>query len=202
MTSDQTYSFLYYKINPSCLSTNQHFWLLSVHRINLGIWISRSGQALGEDGAGLQQLCVTRLIKISQSVSQFSHSVCPTLQPHESQHARPPCPSPTLRVYSNSCPSSRWCHPAISSSDQCLSNLSTHQDYLKHLLKQIAGPHPEWFSRSCWGFLRWLSGKDFPAKQERWVQSLGQEDPLQKEMATHSSILAWEISWTEEPGKL
>ena len=39
-----------------------------------------------------------------------------TLRPHESQHARPPCPSPTLRVYSNSCPSSRWCHPAISSS--------------------------------------------------------------------------------------
>ena len=39
-----------------------------------------------------------------------------TLWPHESQHARPPCPSPTLGVYSNSCPSSRWCHPAISSS--------------------------------------------------------------------------------------
>ena len=39
-----------------------------------------------------------------------------SLQPHESQHARPPCPSPTPRVYSNSCPSSRWCHPAISSS--------------------------------------------------------------------------------------
>ena len=35
---------------------------------------------------------------------------------HESQHARPPCPSPTRRVYSNSCPSSRWCHPAIPSS--------------------------------------------------------------------------------------
>ena len=41
---------------------------------------------------------------------------CPTLWPRESQHARPPCPSTTLRVYSNSCPSSRWCHPSISSS--------------------------------------------------------------------------------------
>ena len=41
---------------------------------------------------------------------------CPTLQPHESQHARPPCPSPIPGVHSNSCPSSRWCHPAISSS--------------------------------------------------------------------------------------
>ena len=39
-----------------------------------------------------------------------------SLQPHESQHTRPPCPSPTPGVYSNSCPSSRWCHPAISSS--------------------------------------------------------------------------------------
>ena len=41
---------------------------------------------------------------------------CPTLQPHESQHARLPYPSPTPRVHSNSCPLSQWCHPAISSS--------------------------------------------------------------------------------------
>ena len=46
---------------------------------------------------------------------QFSHSVMSdSLQPHELQHARPPCPSPTPGVYSNSCPSSQWCHPAIS----------------------------------------------------------------------------------------
>ena len=38
--------------------------------------------------------------------------------------------------------------------------------------------------------------------QEMWVQSLGQEDPLEKEMATHSSILTWKIPWTEEPGGL
>ena len=38
--------------------------------------------------------------------------------------------------------------------------------------------------------------------QETWVQSLGQEDPLEKEMATYSNILAWEILWTEEPGRL
>ena len=48
---------------------------------------------------------------------QFSCSVVSdSLWPHESQHARPPCPSPTPRVYSNPCPSSRWCHPTISSS--------------------------------------------------------------------------------------
>ena len=48
---------------------------------------------------------------------QISHSVVSdSLWPHASQHARPPCPSPTPRVHSNSCLSSQWCHPAISSS--------------------------------------------------------------------------------------
>ena len=48
---------------------------------------------------------------------QFSHSAMSyPLRPHESQHARPPCPSPTPGVHSDSCPSSQWCHPAISSS--------------------------------------------------------------------------------------
>ena len=50
---------------------------------------------------------------------------------------------------------------------------------------------------------RWLSGKkNLPAKQKTQVQSLGPEDPLEKEMATNSSILAWKIQWTEEPGRL
>ena len=44
--------------------------------------------------------------------------------------------------------------------------------------------------------------KHLPAVRETGVQSLGQEDPLEKEMATHSSILAWKIPWTEEPGRL
>ena len=44
--------------------------------------------------------------------------------------------------------------------------------------------------------------KNLPAMQETWVQFLGQEDPLQKEMATHSTILAWRIPWTEKPGGL
>ena len=47
---------------------------------------------------------------------QFSHCSCLTLQNHEPQHARPPCSSSTLRVYTNTCPLSPWCHPAISSS--------------------------------------------------------------------------------------
>ena len=43
--------------------------------------------------------------------------------------------------------------------------------------------------------------KHLPAMQENWVRSLGQEDPLEKEMATHSSIIAWRIPGTEEPGR-
>ena len=57
---------------------------------------------------------IISLVQFS-SFSSVAQS-CPTLWPHESQHARPPCPSPTPGVYSNSCPLSWWCHPAISSS--------------------------------------------------------------------------------------
>ena len=52
------------------------------------------------------------------------------------------------------------------------------------------------------GFPGGLVVKNLPPVQEMRVQSLGQEDPMEKEMATHSSILAWAITWTEEPGGL
>ena len=68
------------------------------------------------------------------------------------------------------------------------------------------------FNMHCLRFLNlilrfpwWLRGKESPAKQElqeMQVQSLGWEDPLEKGMATHSSILAWRMTWTEEPGGL
>ena len=55
--------------------------------------------------------------KVTSLSVQFTHSVVSnSWRPHESQDTRPPCPSSTPRVYSNSCPSSRWCHPVISSS--------------------------------------------------------------------------------------
>ena len=61
------------------------------------------------------QILLTLTLKITSV--QFSRSVMSDyLWPHELQHARPPCPSPTPRVHPNSCPSSRWCHPAISTS--------------------------------------------------------------------------------------
>ena len=55
---------------------------------------------------------------------------------------------------------------------------------------------------STWDSLVAQVVKNLPAMQETQVQSLGQEDPLEKGMVTHSSILAWRIPWTEEPGEL
>ena len=72
--------------------------------------------------------CSKLLIQFSSV--HFSRSVVSySLQPHESQHARPPCPSPISGVHSNSCPLSRWCHPTISSSVVPFSfpNPSQHQ---------------------------------------------------------------------------
>ena len=69
--------------------------------------------------AGLKLNIQKTKILASNSISsvQFSHSVVSdSFQPHESQHTRPPCPSPTPGVHPNPCPSSRWCHPTISSS--------------------------------------------------------------------------------------
>ena len=61
---------------------------------------------------GLPYFVILEILRVSV---QFSHSVVSnSLWPHELQHARPPCPSPTPRVHPNSCASSWWCHPAIS----------------------------------------------------------------------------------------
>ena len=56
--------------------------------------------------------------------------------------------------------------------------------------------------RIKWASLVAQNVKRLPAMQETWVQALSRKDPLEKEMATHSSILAWRIPWTEEPGGL
>ena len=57
-------------------------------------------------------------------------------------------------------------------------------------------------AKSCWTSLVAQMVKHLPTMPETQVQSLGREDPLEKEMATHSSLLAWRIPWTEEPGGL
>ena len=75
---------------------------------------SREGSSLSKD----ERPCMCDLCLLGEKLSvQFSHSVeSDSLRPRESQHAKPPCPSPTPGVHSDSRPSSQWCHPAISSS--------------------------------------------------------------------------------------
>ena len=92
-----------------------HSWVLLSHQKEY-IWISSN--EVDETGAYYAEWS-SQKEKHQYSISsvQFSRSVVSnSLQPHESQHARPPCPSPTPGVHSNSHPSSQWCHPAISSS--------------------------------------------------------------------------------------
>ena len=78
---------------------------------------------------------------------------------------------------------------------------------LLHLLHWQAGSLPQApFGKPLYRI--WVASlvaqlvKNLPAVQETWIWSLGWEDPLENEMATHSSILAWKIPWTEEPGRL
>ena len=84
---------------------------------------TRLGGDCGSDHELLIAKFRLKLKKVRKTTTPFSSvqfssvtQLCPTLRPHASQHSRPPCPSPTPGVYSNSCPSSWWCHPAISSS--------------------------------------------------------------------------------------
>ena len=86
-------------------------WMATVQRI------VKSWTRLRDWAQGFEQLREAHLLLFVVSSVQFSHSVVShSLRLHESQHARPPCPSPTPGVYANSCPSSWLCNPAISSS--------------------------------------------------------------------------------------
>ena len=80
-------------------------------------WTMRRQIICPKDYPGIQLIRDQQHIffKVSVQFSSVAQS-CPTLRPHESQHTRPPCPSPTTGLHPDSCPSSRWCHPTISSS--------------------------------------------------------------------------------------
>ena len=85
-------------------------------------FLCKTRKSISIDGTDMEYRLVInsmegKKFKMTISSVQFSRSVMiDSLRPHESQRARPPCPSPTLGIHSNSHPSSRWCHPAVSSS--------------------------------------------------------------------------------------
>ena len=91
-------------------------------------------------------LTLDQLSLYASSSVQFSLVMSNFLQPHELQHARPPCPSPTPGVHSNSCPSSPWCHPAISSSvvpfSSCPQSLPASGSFPMNQLFTLGGQSP------------------------------------------------------------
>ena len=97
---------------------------------------------------------------------QFSCSVMSdSLQPHELQHARPPCPSPTPEVHSNSCPSSQWCHPAI------LSSVVPFSSYPQSLPASESFPMSQLFTRGSQSTGVSASASFFPKKSQGWSPS-------------------------------
>ena len=78
---------------------------------------SLGSHRVGHDWSDLAAAAADSVHVTNSHSVQFSHSIMSdSLRPHESQHARPPCPSPTPGVHPNPCPLSQWCHPTISSS--------------------------------------------------------------------------------------
>ena len=119
------------------------------------------------------------------STVQFSHSVMSdSLWPHESQYARPPCPSPTPGVHSDSLPSSRWCHPAISSSvvpSPPAPNPSQHQSLSNESTFHMGWPKYWSFSLSI------IPSKEIPWSPSEWtgwisLQSKGLSRVFSKEL--------------------
>ena len=119
---------------------------------------------------------------------QFSHSVVSSsLQPHGLQHTRPPCPSPTPRVYSNSCPLSQWCHPTthpLSSPSPTAFNLSQHQGLYKWVSSsyQVAKYWSFSFSISPFNEYSW-----FISLRIDWLDLLAVQGTLKSLLQHHSS---------------
>ena len=131
--------------------------------------------------------CSTSLIIQFSSVTVMSDP----LRPHELQHTRPPCPSPTPRVHTNSCPSSRWCHPAISSSVIPFSSCpqpSQHQG-LFQWVSSSHGVKLGW--PKCWSFSFSISpSNEHPGLisfRMDWLDLLAVQGALKSLLQHHSS---------------
>ena len=119
---------------------------------------------------------------------QFSHSVMSdSLRPHELQHARPPCPSPTPRVHSDSHPSSQWCHPAISSSvvpfSSCPQSPSSIRVFSNESTLRMRWP-------KCWSFSYSIPSKEIPGLisfRMDWLDLLAVQGTLKSLLQHHSS---------------
>ena len=139
---------------------------------------------------------------------QFSRSVVSeSLRPHEPQHARPPCPSQTPGVYSNSCPLSRWCHPAISSSvvpfSSCLQSLPVSGSFPMSQLftsggQSIGVSASTWvlpMNTQDWSPLEWTSRISLQILAVPWtLRSLLQHHSSKASVLQHSAFLTVQLS--------
>ena len=112
-----------------CKTESQQEFAVWLRKLKQGLWINLEGWDGEGDGREVQKggdICISSVQLIRSVVSD-------SLRPHESQHARPPCASPTPGVHSDSRPSSQWCHPAISSSvipfSSCLQSLPASESF-------------------------------------------------------------------------
>ena len=110
-----------------------------------------------------------------------------SLRPHGLQHARPPCPSPTPRAYSDSCPSSRWCHPTISSS------VFPFSSHLQSLPESGSFPMSQFFA-SCgptyWSFISISPSSEYSGLisfRMDWLDLLAVQGTLKSPLQHHSS---------------
>ena len=157
--------------------------------------------------------------QLSFSSVQFSHSVVSdSLWPHESQHARFPCPSPTPGVYPNPWPSSWWCHPTISSSvvpfSSCPQSFPASGSFPVNQLFASGGPSIGVSASTSvlpmntqdWSALGWTGQGTLKSLLQHHSSKasilLCSALFMEKAMATHSSTLAWKLPQTEEPGGL
>ena len=125
------------------------------------------------------------LLKCSQSVQLLSRV---SLRPHGLQHARPPCPSPTPRVYSNSCPLCQWCHPTISPSvipfSSCFQSFPASGFFSNASALRVRWP-------KCWSFSFSISPSNKHPRlisfRMDWLDLLAVQGPLKSLLQHHSS---------------
>ena len=109
----------------------------------------------------IREYMVNKVLEFSSV--QFSHSVVSnSLRPRELQHARPPCPSPTPGVHSNSCPSNRWCHPAMSSS------VVPFSSWLQFFSASGSFPMSQFFTSGGQSIGLWASASVLPMNIQDW----------------------------------
>ena len=157
------------------------------------LWVTITFYFLSEDARSL----IAHYYAISSV--QFSRSVVSdSLRPHEIQHARPPCPSPTPEVYPNPCPSSRWCHPTISSfvvPFSCPQSLPASGSFPMSQLFAWVGQST---GVSASASVLPMNTQDLsPLGWHRWPQIAG-DKPRWKGGSQPSTLRAW----TREPGQV